>query len=191
MLSFSSSLSPENKGIVVFVSENYDYKDKNDVLPKNTITKIDSFLSVLKVKKEKDQISSFDISEQQKCFIIKVKNKYEKYFPQESGGKFFSNLAKFKDIKNIAFYIDSLNFDKVKLVDFFSEFIFGLNLKSYTFNKYKTLNKEKNGKLKVGQGKKQNVRRGLQNLKRNLKKKKKLNRQKALRGKKLELDRNV
>ena len=146
MLSFSSSLSPDNEGIVVFVSENYDYKDKNDILPKNTITKIDSFLSVLKVKKEKDQISSFDISEKQKCFIIKVKNKYEKYFPQESGGKFFSNLAKFKDIKSIAFYIDSLNFDKVKLVDFFSEFIFGFNLKSYTFNKYKTLNKEKNGK---------------------------------------------
>ena len=118
MLSFSSSLSPDNKGIVVFVSENYDYKDKNDILPKNTITKIDSFISVLKVKKEKDQISSFDISEKQKCFIIKVKNKYEKYFPQESGGKFFSNLAKFKDIKSIAFYIDSLNFDKVKLVDF-------------------------------------------------------------------------
>ena len=146
MLSFSSSLSPDNEGIVVFVSENYDYKDKNDILPKNTIAKIDSFLSVLKVKKEKDQISSFDISEKQKCFIIKVKNKYEKYFPQESGGKFFSNLAKFKHIKSIAFYIDSLNFDKVKLVDFFSEFIFGFNLKSYTFNKYKTLNKEKNGK---------------------------------------------
>ena len=54
MLSFSSSLSPDNEGIVVFVSENYDYKDKNDVLPKNTITKIDSFLSVLKVKKEKE-----------------------------------------------------------------------------------------------------------------------------------------
>ena len=30
-----------------------------------------------------------------------------------------------------------------KLVSFFSQFIFGFNLKSYTFNKYKTLNKEK------------------------------------------------
>jgi len=38
---------------------------------------------------------------------------------------------------------DSLDFDKQKLASFFSQFIFGFNLKSYTFNKYKTLNKEK------------------------------------------------
>ena len=29
------------------------------------------------------------------------------------------------------------------MVNFFSQFIFGFNLKSYTFNKYKTLNKDK------------------------------------------------
>ena len=33
--------------------------------------------------------------------------------------------------------------DKDKLVRFFSEFIFGFNLKSYTFSKYKTLDKDK------------------------------------------------
>ena len=76
MLSFTSSLSPDNEGIVVFVSENYDYKDKKDILPKNTIAKIDSFLSVLKVKKKEEDISSIDISDRQKCFIIRVKNKY-------------------------------------------------------------------------------------------------------------------
>ena len=36
-----------------------------------------------------------------------------------------------------------MGFDKDKLVSFFSEFVFGFNLKSYTFNKYKTLNKNK------------------------------------------------
>ena len=30
-----------------------------------------------------------------------------------------------------------------KLIKFFSEFIFGFSLKSYTFTKYKTLDKEK------------------------------------------------
>ena len=35
------------------------------------------------------------------------------------------------------------------MIKFFSEFIFGLDLKSYTFNKYKTLEKEKiNKKIK-------------------------------------------
>jgi leucyl aminopeptidase len=72
-----------------------------------------------------------------------VKNKYKSYFPQECGGTFFSYLKKFKDVKKIDFYPDSLELDKDKLTSFFSEFIFGFNLKSYTFNKYKTLEKDK------------------------------------------------
>ena len=72
-----------------------------------------------------------------------MKNKYESYAPQESGGSFFSYLKQFKYIRNVDLYADSLDFDKGKLVSFFSEFIFGFNLKSYTFNKYITLNKDK------------------------------------------------
>ena len=43
----------------------------------------------------------------------------------------------------IDLYIDSLDFDKQNFLSFFSQFCFGFNLKSYTFNKYKTTNKEK------------------------------------------------
>jgi leucyl aminopeptidase len=39
-------------------------------------------------------------------------------------------------------YPDSLDFESDKLVGFFSEFICGFTLKSYKFNKYKTLNKK-------------------------------------------------
>ena len=99
--------------------------------------------SLLKAKKVEEEVSSLDISEKQKCFVIKVKNKYESYWPQESGGSFFSYLKNFKNIKKIDFYVDSLDFDKDKLVSFFSQFIFGFQLKSYTFNKYRTQNKEK------------------------------------------------
>jgi len=52
-------------------------------------------------------------------------------------------IKKFKGIKKIDLYPESLDFDNEKLASFFSQFIFGFNLKSYTFNKYKTLNKEK------------------------------------------------
>ena len=132
------------KAFAIFVTEKYDYKNKKNILSNNEVKKINSFLDVLKVKKKEEELSSFDISNQQKCFIIKVKNKYENYFPQESGGAFFSYLKKFKDIKKVEFYIDSLDFDKENYgKKFFSEFIFGFNLKSYTFNKYKTLDKEK------------------------------------------------
>jgi len=147
MLSFTSSLSPDYEAFAIFVTEKYDYKDKKDILPNNVVQKINSFLDVLKAKKKDEELNSFDISNQKKCFIIKVKNKYEDYYPQEIGGALFSYIKKFKDIKKIDFYVDSLDFDKEKTAKFFSEFIFGLSLKSYTFNKYKTLDKDKIKKI--------------------------------------------
>jgi len=144
MLSFASSLSPDWEAFTIFVTEKYDYNDKKDILSNNNVVqKINSFLDVLKVKKKDEELSSFDVSNQQKCFIIKVKNKYEVNYPQEIGGALLSYIKKFKDIKKVEFYVDSLDFDKEKTVKFFSEFIFGFSLKSYTFNKYKTLNKDK------------------------------------------------
>ncbi len=143
MLSFTSSLSPNSEAFAIFVTEKYDYNNRRDVLPKNTVQKINSFLSVLKIKKNEDDISSFDISDKQKCFIIKVKKKYKSYSPQESGGSFFSYIKKNKNINKIIFCPDSLDFGTEEMVNFFSQFIFGFNLKSYTFNKYKTLNKDK------------------------------------------------
>ena len=143
MLSFTSSLSPDCEAFAIFVTEKYDYKDKKDILSNNEVKKINSFLDVLKVKKKDEELSSFDVSNQQKCFIIKVKNKYENYYPQEIGGALFSYIKKFKDIKKVEFYVDSLDFDKEKTAKFLSEFIFGFSLKSYTFNKYKTLDKDK------------------------------------------------
>ena len=143
MLSFTSSLSPHSDAFVIFVTEKYAYKDKRHILSSNKVQKINSFLSVLKTKNKDEEISSFDISEKQKCFIIKVKSKFTSYWPQENGGNFFFHIKKFRGIKKIDLYPESLDFDNEKLASFFSQFIFGFNLKSYTFNKYKTLNKEK------------------------------------------------
>ena len=143
MLSFTSNLNAKSDAFAIFVTDEYTYSNKNNILSNRVIQKINSFLKVLKVKNKEEEISFFDITDQQKCFIIKVKNKYENYYPEEIGGKFFSQLKKLKIINTIDLYSDSLNQDKEKLAKFFSEFIFGFNLKSYTFNKYKTLNKEK------------------------------------------------
>ena len=143
MLSFTSSLSSDSEALVIFVNEKYAYKDRRGILSKDISQKINSYLAALKGKKEEDDISSFDISNKKKCFIIRVKNKYESYSPQEKGGSFFTHIKQYKKINKVDVYVDSLDFDFTKLVSFFSQFIFGLNLKSYTFNKYKTLNKEK------------------------------------------------
>ena len=147
MLSFSSSLSPDSEAFAIFVNEKYQYTDSKGIVSNQVTSKINSFLSSLKTKKKEEDIYSFDLSDKQKCFIIKVKKNYKSYIPQENGGAFFSYLKKFKDINKIDLYIDSLAFNKDQFTNFFSEFVFGFNLKSYTFDKYKTLNREKNNKI--------------------------------------------
>ena len=62
MLSFASSLSPDSEALTIFVNEKYGYKDKKNILSKEEIKKISSFLTNLKDKKEKEDIASFDIS---------------------------------------------------------------------------------------------------------------------------------
>jgi hypothetical protein len=125
MLSFAASLRPDSEAFAIFVTEKYEYK--NTEITKNVAQKIDSFIKIQKVRNKEEEISSFDISDKQKCFVIKVKNKYESYWPQENGGSFYSYLKKFKNIKKIDLYADSLLQDKEKLSDFFSQFIFGVN----------------------------------------------------------------
>ena len=143
MVSFTSSLSPDRDAFVIFVNEKYDYKDKKGVLPNNISQKINAYIKTLKIKKKEREINHFDISEKEKCFVIKVKKKYESFFPQESGANFFSSIKQIKDLNKIDLYIDSLDFEKEKFLNFFSQFCFGIDLKSYSFNKYKTINKEK------------------------------------------------
>jgi len=119
MASFISSLSPDSDALAIFVNEKHAYKDKRGVLPKSLVQKINSFLKVIKVNKKNEEIISFDISDKRKCFIIKVKNQYESFFPEEIGGRFFSNLKKLKNLNKIDLYIYSLNFDNLNLESFF------------------------------------------------------------------------
>ena len=99
MASFISSLSQDSEALAIFVNERYEYKDKKGILTKSLVEKINSSLRVLKVKKKDDEIFSFDISDKQKCYIVKIKNKYKSFFPEEIGGRFFSHLKKVKDLK--------------------------------------------------------------------------------------------
>ena len=74
MLSFTSKLSPDAEALAIFVNDKYVYKDRIHILPDAMVQQIDSFIGVLRARKRKDDISFLDISEKQKCFIIKVKN---------------------------------------------------------------------------------------------------------------------
>ena len=89
MLSFASSLSPDSEAFAIFVNDKFHFRDRKNVLSKDVSNKIHSYLGTLKDTKSEEEISSLDISGKQKCFIIKVKKKYETYYPEEKGGIFY------------------------------------------------------------------------------------------------------
>ena len=90
MLSFTSSLSPDGEAFAIFVNDKFHFQDRKNLLSKEVSKKINSYLDTLKDKKSEEEISSLDITGKQKCFIIKVKKKYETYYPEEKGGIFYS-----------------------------------------------------------------------------------------------------
>ena len=69
MASFTSSLSPNSDAIAIIVNDKYDYKDKKGILSKKQIEKINSYIKILKSKKQKDEITSFDISDFEEFFF--------------------------------------------------------------------------------------------------------------------------
>ena len=139
MLNFTRSLSLSGDAFVIFISDKYEYIGKDNLLPKDTVLRIKSFIKSLKDKKQEDQINSIDITEKKKCFVVKINNSGNSYF-EEQGGNLFTKISSFKNTKSIDIFADTLIQKDSKFAKCFSEFIFGFNLKSYTFDKYKTLN---------------------------------------------------
>ena len=82
MLSFASSLGSDSEAFAIFVNEKFDFKDRKNLLSKETSKKINSYLSALKYKKSEEEISSLDISAKKNFLIIKIKKKYETYYTE-------------------------------------------------------------------------------------------------------------
>ena len=150
MLSFTGALSLTGDAFVVFVTDKYEYIDKNSILPKDVISKVNPFIKSLKEKNLNGDINSIDITEKKKCFLVKIGKKNDKYYFEEIGGTLFTKINSFKNIDSVDIFADTLNEKENKFSKSFSEFIFGFNLKSYTFDKYKTINKNKlNKNIKI------------------------------------------
>jgi len=143
MLNFAGSSSLTGDAFVIFVTDKYEYLGKNSLFKKDTFSRIKAFLKSLKNKNQNEPINAIDITEGKKCFVVKISNKNNNSYFEETGSTLFTKISAFKNIKSIDILADTLVLKESKFLKSFSEFIFGFNLKSYTFNKYKTLNKNK------------------------------------------------
>ena len=85
---------------------------------------------------------SFNINPTQKIILIKIKNNQSSLDIEKIGADFYSYL-KSNSFFNITFYEQNIKNSNCKNKYFFDEFIHGVELKSYEFNKYKSKNDNK------------------------------------------------
>ena len=130
MINFNSKFNLKASNIGFFISNDLKFKPDKSV-PQSIASKINSFLKK-QLKDNKKQIYSFDISESQKCFLIVIKKNLDIYEINNLGATLKSNLKIDKNIKNISILANSISDESVM------EFAYGYELKSYTFNKYKS-----------------------------------------------------
>ena len=130
MINFNSKFDLKAPNIGFFISNDLKFKADQSV-PQSVASKINVFLKK-KLKDNKKQIYSFDISESQKCFLIVIKKDLDTYEINSLGAALKLNLKFDKNIKNINILGTSVS-DKI-----ITEFAYGYELKSYTFNKYKS-----------------------------------------------------
>ena len=133
----------EEESLVFFISESLEFKSDKNIFSSQILEKIKSFLKKFKVKKKKEKILSFDITEKNKIIFILVKEKLTSNDFEKLGANLFS-FMKANKLNKINFYANSLKEIKFykKINDLILHFVHGLNLKSYSFDKYKTLNKD-------------------------------------------------
>ena len=89
MISFNSKFNSKASNLGFFISNDLKFKSDKSV-PESTADKINSFLK-RQQKDNKKQIS-FDVSEDQKCFLIVVKKDLDTYEINNLGASFIAKL---------------------------------------------------------------------------------------------------
>ena len=132
----------QGETLTFFLNENLDFKVESKIFSAQTLGKIQVYLKNLKFKKKKEKIISFDISEKNKVLFIIIKEKLVSNNFEELGANFYS-FIKTNKIDKVNLYADTLKSFKSykKNTELILNFIHGFNLKSYSFDKYKTQNK--------------------------------------------------
>ena len=132
----------QGETLTFFLNENLNFKVERKIFSAQISNKIKVYLKNLKFKKKEEKIISFDISEKNKILFIKVKEKLVLNNFEELGANFYS-FIKTNKIDKVNLYVDTIKSFKLykKNIELILRFIHGFSLKSYSFNKYKTQNK--------------------------------------------------
>ena len=146
-ISLKKSLNIKSvKNHVFFANQDFKISELN----KLPIFKFSNFIneSVRKSNLIKKNILSFNINASQKIILIKIKNNKSSLEIEKLGAEFYVYLKSNLYFKT-TFYEENIRNFGLKNEYFFDQFIQGLQLKSYEFNKYKSKNIEKKFDIEI------------------------------------------
>ena len=129
------------KNYVLFSDEEFKINGLNKLnisKSSNHITKL-----IISNKNKKKDFISFNLNSDQKIILIKIKNKLTATENEMKGANFY-NYLKSNLIFDVTFLNNNTNATQSKNRIFIEEFLHGMQLKSYNFNKYKTKHEENN-----------------------------------------------
>ena len=131
------------KNRVLFADENFKINGLNKLALKQS-NEINRTINSNKSKKK--DIIMFNHSPDQRIILIKIKNN-EKSTDNEKKGANFYNFLKSNLLTDLTLFDNNINQTQIKNKLFIEEFLHGIQLKAYEFNKYKT--KKENTEINI------------------------------------------
>ena len=130
------------KNYALFANEKFQVNNLKKLFSKQQI----SFISeIIEKKNSKKNFLLFDLNSKQQIIFIKAKKNISTYEMENLGAEFHSFL-KANLIKNLILNAETAQYNQNRK-DILEEFLFGVKLKSYEFNLYKS--KKKTNEIKI------------------------------------------
>ena len=123
------------KNYVLFSNEDFKINGLNKLSLSKQSNQINRTINSNKSKKKEFII--FNHSPDQKIILIKIKNNQTSTDNEKKGANFY-NFVKSNLLTNLTFFDNNIYETQTKNKSFINEFLHGMQLKSYEFNKYKT-----------------------------------------------------
>ena len=141
MINFTNKFDNKCENLGFFIPED-KLSLKTSKIDEGKKDKINKFLKRIEKNKDKKKLHSFDISDTQRCFVIILGEKLINFELNDLGGSFKNLIGSHKNLKSISMFIsENVKNKKLSNEELISEFLYGYNLKSYSFEKYKSKKK--------------------------------------------------
>jgi leucyl aminopeptidase len=135
----NKNFTKSSSNIIIFIEKDEFHYDRND-FPSNE--KVNLIKTKIKSLQKKDPIFSFFLVNGQRIILIKIDNISSRLDNEKIGGKFYDYLEN-NNISNSKISINNIENILKTNNNFLNQFWHGLQLKSYSFNFYKTNFKKK------------------------------------------------